>query len=522
MTQESATRLSMDLLEQLLHSVRKHLLVVLLTENVLVIGLVWGLLSYTSLPNLLVAGIGLLISLVASFYIMRSSSNYLIQPTRALWQSVLHLSPSSQGIAAPDASKLTLGRELVVNLSAQIHQLAAVAETSAVAAREATTNITQNFVAKNLPMPFMTLDATETVTFANEAMAEYLGIKAADLIGKNVYFVMDLAFPSEDTFDAWLKEVKVKNATATRSWERVKMDVRDNHPLRLFDLAAFYNRDNAAHIETMLALMDHTKTYSQDDQAISFIALSVHELRTPLTLLRGYIEVFQEELQGKVDPELLDFMNKMSATSQQLMAFVNNILNVARVDDDQLQLKLQEEDWGDILKSSLDTLSLRAGVRGITLQYSLAPDLPTVGVDRLSIYEVLNNLVDNAIKYSNGSKIIKIDAHLTNEGLVETTIQDFGAGLTSSVLPNLFTKFYRDHRNRAQIGGTGLGLYLSKAIITAHGGNMWVSSKENEGSTFGFTILPYSQLSKELRDSQNQEIVRSAHGWIKNHSLYRR
>ncbi len=73
-----------------------------------------------------------------------------------------------------------------------------------------------------------------------------------------------------------------------------------------------------------------------------------------------------------------------------------------------------------------------------------------------------------------------------------------------------------------QIGGTGLGLYLCKAIVTAHGGNIWIRSKEGEGSTFGFTLLPFDNLTEELKLSGNKEIVRSAHGWIKNHSLYRR
>src|SRR3954454_20854099 len=102
----------------------------------------------------------------------------------------------------------------------------------------------------------------------------------------------------------------------------------------------------------MLVLFDHTKAYSQDDQAVSFIALSVHELRTPLTLLRGYIEAFEEELQGQLNPQMSDFMQKMSATAQQLTAFVNNILNVARIDDDQLELQLQEEDWPHIIESA--------------------------------------------------------------------------------------------------------------------------------------------------------------------------
>jgi signal transduction histidine kinase len=213
-------------------------------------------------------------------------------------------------------------------------------------------------------------------------------------------------------------------------------------------------------------------------------------------------------------------MLKMRASAQQLMAFVNNILNVARVEEDQLELRLQEENWGQLLQSALDNLSLRAEVRGIKLELTVAPDLPTVGVDRLSIYEVINNLIDNAIKYSGTSKVIKVNTALAKDGLVETTIQDFGEGIPASIMPNLFTKFYRNHRNRSQIGGTGLGLYLSKAIVAAHGGNLWVRSREGQGSTFGFTVLPFEQAKD--RGKPGDDIVRSAHGWIKNHSLYRR
>jgi signal transduction histidine kinase len=256
---------------------------------------------------------------------------------------------------------------------------------------------------------------------------------------------------------------------------------------------------------------------------MSFLSISVHELRTPLTMLRGYIEVFEEELSESFDnnPELKDFMFKMSAAAQQLAAFVNNILNVARVDADHLVLELQEDNWGDIIRTSANNLALRAKVRGITLEFSIAPDLPTVGVDRVSIYEVMNNLIDNAIKYSGESKVIRIDAHMNAEGMVETTVQDFGVGVPAGVMPNLFQKFYRNHRNRAQIGGTGLGLYLTKAIVTGHGGNVWVRSKEGEGSTFGFTVQPFSRLADERKNSNNKGIVRGAHGWIKNHSLYR-
>ena len=95
-------------------------------------------------------------------------------------------------------------------------------------------------------------------------------------------------------------------------------------------------------------------------------------------------------------------------------------------------------------------------------------------------------------------------------------------GIPESILPNLFERFYRNHRTRNQIGGTGLGLYLSKAIIGAHGGHIWVRSKEGQGTTVGFTLQPYAIVAGKLKSDDNSGIVRQAHGWIKNHSLYRR
>lgn len=447
-------------------------------------------------------------------------SKYLIEPLKAIWQLILHISPSGVAVPAPNIDSLKTGRELVANLAMQVYQLTAVA--GQYGTKAADSELNNNFVANKLPLPLFILDSGETIIYANIAASDYIGTPVKDLTGKNFYMVMDMSFPSESTLDKWLKDVKANTATASMSWERVRLNVLDNHPTRLFDLAAFYNKDNPQNYETMLVLFDHTKQYSQDDQAVSFVALSVHELRTPLTLLRGYIEAFEEELGNEMNPDLKDFMQKMGATAQQLNAFVNNILNVARVDNDQLQLSLHEEKWDSIVESAITNIALRAKVRGIKLESHIEPGLPTVGVDRLSIYEVLNNLIDNAIKYSNDSKVIKIDAHLTHEGMIETTVQDFGVGISPNIMSNLFTKFYRDHRNRSQIGGTGLGLYLSKAIVSAHGGNIWVRSTLGQGSIFGFTLKPYTMLAEEIKNSDNKDIVRGAHGWIKNHSLYRR
>lgn len=513
----------MDYFQGLRVQIRAYLIFVILAENILLIGGIWFAVTHLDVPLGVVAFGAYGVSIVMTFIITFAAADYSMQPLRAIWQAIVHIAPGEQRVAAPDVEHLVVGRVLVAKLAAQVYQIAAVAEHAGPApASQQTAELRTNFIASALPLPLFVLGNDRTILYANNAACAYVGRVADDVIGKDVYAILSMSFPSEHTLSAWLQKVRNSTITASATWERVRLDVTDNQPTRLFDLAAYYNKGNANGYETILTLFDHTKQYSQDDQAISFIALSVHELRTPLTLLRGYIEAFEEEAAGKLGPELDGFMAKMNATAQQLSAFVNNILNVARVDNDQLVLQLHEENWAEVLRAAVELMNLRAAVRGITLRLDIADALPTVGADRISIQEVIDNLIDNAIKYSGSAKEILITTRLNSEGMVETTVQDSGMGVPSGVMPNLFTKFYRDHRNRAQIGGTGLGLYLCKAIVVAHGGNIWVKSKEGKGSTFGFTLLPYTRIAAETRDNDNHEIVRSPHGWIKNHSLYRR
>jgi signal transduction histidine kinase len=378
----------MDYLQRLIRQAKLRLFVIILLDNSVLIGGWWLGNKILGLNALGLAGLLIGLALLETTFIATKLGGYLMQPVKILWQTILHLvpGPGSDAVAAPKLESLGFGRELVTTLTNHIYELVTTAEQTTSQNQQQASDPEHSFIAQNLPLPLFLLDDSETIKFANKAAADYIGASPADLVGKNVYMVLDMSFPSEDTFDTWLKQVKLKAATATDSWERVRLNVRDNHPARLFDLAAYYNQGNPEKIATMLVLFDHTKQYSQDDQAVSFIALSVHELRTPLTLLRGYIEVFEDEL-GKTitDPELQSFMLRMRAQAEQLTAFVNNILNVARVDDDQLELKLQSEDWAATLKSAIEMISLRAKVRDITLQCRIARDLPPVGIDSLSI-----------------------------------------------------------------------------------------------------------------------------------------
>lgn len=506
----------MDDLQKISVRAKLYLSVILIAENTLLTAGWLATESYVptrwQLPVLLGCEMALI---VLSYFIAAMSVRWLTSPLKLIWQSVLQLSPQAKDMPPPNTSHLKFGRELVANLINQVYQLASTNRTAPAAAK-------LDFVSTYLPLPVFVIDENDAVKFANNAASEYLAKKKEDLVGRAIYDLLDMSFMDKDTLDAWLKNARSSAAVAKKTWSRVKLNLEDGRATNQFDLAAYYNKGNADHFETILVLFDHTDSYGSDDDQANFLALAVHELRNPLTMLRGYIEVLEEEVDDKSNLEFTTDLQKMRASAQLLAEYTNNILNVSRVDSDQLNLHLRSEDWSALVNRVAESMVLRARVHGMEIKTDIAPNLPPVGVDSVSISEVLMNLIDNAIKYGGQTKTIMINSRLNQSGEIETTVNDRGSVIDPAVIGNLFQRFYRSHRTRSQANGTGLGLYLSKALVEAHGGNIWISSNERDGTTAGFTVLPYSRIADERKSENGNDIVRVPHGWIKNHSLYRR
>ena len=264
-------------------------------------------------------------------------------------------------------------------------------------------------------------------------------------------------FVSDLTLEAWLDKAAGSAVVESEVWQRVRLNLPEGKR-RQFDLAAHYSNNDPNGIETILVIFDRTMDYERDDRDLTFVALAVHELRTPLTIMRGYIEVFEDELSHQLSSEQQTFMNNMSASAQQLTYFVANILNVARVEENALTLRVKEENWPDVLMSACHDMELRASVHNKKLEYEIADNLPTVAVDKVSIYEVLANLIDNAIKYTHTDEQITIRTYV-KDGMVETTVTDKGVGIPQSLIGHVFDKFYRGHQTKNSTSGTGLGLY---------------------------------------------------------------
>jgi signal transduction histidine kinase len=465
--------------------------------------------------------VGILCILLSTILIVGFST----EATSYLLDIVDYAAHTNREGQAPNLNELKIGNELIQAQSLLIYDLASTSKSdNQINNSNEITNSNEN-IAPNVSMidfistPVFGLDKDQIIISVNNEAASYLGLDKQALLGKPIYDCLNLSFQGDLTFSDWLESSQQNSVKASKAWNRVKHVINEDNS-KQFDMVASFSKDNETGVETTLVLLDKTEMYTRDDQEVSYVALAVHELRTPLTIMRGYIEVFEDELGPSLAPELKDFMHKMHASAQQLAAFVSNILNVARIEENQLALKLRKEDWSEILKTAISDLELRARVHGKHIELSVAENIPPVAADRISIHEVINNLVDNAIKYSGKSEKITVTSSVNSEGLIETSIQDYGIGIPESVMGRLFQKFHRSHRSSVEVGGTGLGLYLSKALVGAHGGNIWVRSKEGEGSIFTFTLMPFDKVSSEQVEGEDG-IIRGAHGWIKNHSLYR-
>lgn len=321
-------------------------------------------------------------------------------------------------------------------------------------------------------------------------------------------------------FTDWFHESKAGKIKNQNKWPAVSVQTKEK--LRVFDLMAVYNKNDSYGFELVILLIDRTEEFDRQEKQMEFISLAAHELRGPITVMRGLIDILQGELGDSVSKEHQELLLRMSISSRQLAGYVDNILNVSRVDKESFDVQQKECAWAELLGEVSKDLTIRARANHRSLEFIAPKNLPTVAADPVAISHVLNNLIENAIKYSkeNGKIIVSVKQ---KGDLLETTVQDFGIGIPVNVVNNLFTKFYRSHRSKQIVSGTGLGLYLCKAIVEAHGGNIWVRSTEGVGTTFGFTIPTYASVADQLTSGKSDEgIIRGSHGWIKNHALYRR
>lgn len=221
-----------------------------------------------------------------------------------------------------------------------------------------------------------------------------------------------------------------------------------------------------------------------DQLKSDFVSMVSHELRAPLTNINGSIELMLSS--NQMDPEVQRTMLRIiGEQSARLTRLVQGILNVSRIEARKLETHPERVSVSPLMEKVIRNLSQGEENHDFRL-----PDeqLPTVWADPDRLEEILANLIDNAVKYSPGGGTIELSARKSDDRLI-ISVSDPGVGIPAKELDKIFEKFHRVDRGDARSTyGHGLGLYISKRLIEAHGGDIWVESKVSQGSTFSFTL----------------------------------
>ena len=330
-----------------------------------------------------------------------------------------------------------------------------------------------------------------------------------------------LDFIDDQDISSWLAECQEKSIRGEKRWQRVGTNPQITKNQRFFDIVASYEKGAPA--EVVVILIDQSNRYLPEEEDLNFVAFAAHELRGPIAIIRGYLDVLEQELADRLKDDEPELLSRLTVSANRLSSYISNILNVIKFDRHHLQVHLYEDSVPAIYSSIADDMQLRAKSQHRLLNVNFPENLPTVAADRASISEVIGNLIDNAIKYSFEGGIIDLSAEAKGD-FVEISVKDNGIGIPGNVVKNVFRKFYRSHRSRDAVAGSGIGLYICKALVESHGGSISVRSRENEGSTFTFSLPIYATIAdKLLEDGQlNKSLIRHGGGWIKNHAMYRK
>ncbi|MFL5624927.1 MAG: sensor histidine kinase, partial [Ktedonobacteraceae bacterium] len=237
-----------------------------------------------------------------------------------------------------------------------------------------------------------------------------------------------------------------------------------------------------------------------------FIATASHELRTPLTAVQGYLELLATYAESLSPETRSDFIGKANRGCDELNLMVGNIMDASHVQIDAQNVQLSKLQLTQPVQHVLEILEAMIRHENRAVQVDVAPDV-YVMADTMRLRQVLLNLVSNALKYSPGGSSIEISAKSHDE-LVILSVRDYGAGIPPEDQGRLFERFMRLERDmNSTVRGAGLGLYISKQLIEAMGGHIWLESSgvPDEGSTFAFTLQCADIMPRASRPTPEQQ-----------------
>jgi len=226
------------------------------------------------------------------------------------------------------------------------------------------------------------------------------------------------------------------------------------------------------------------------------LSLASHQIRSPLAAIKGFISLILDGSYGVIGPRVKETLGKVQVSADELIGLINTLLDVRKVEEGRMDYQFATVDAGSLVRDVADTLRPLAAEKKLTFTVDAPKNEAPVRADAEKLKQAIQNLIDNAIKYTS-SGYVRV-ALKQNTDFTEITVSDSGIGISGTLIPYLFEEFTRDERVKKQIRGTGLGLYIARKIIEAHGGTVWVESAgEGKGSVFHIRI-PVGQPANKI------------------------
>jgi signal transduction histidine kinase len=438
-----------------------------------------------------------------------------MRPVKDLSSALVYISGEPNNLTPPNMNDNYYARNKMRPLLKQIYTLASAPHNPLAVESENEPSVFPNIAGQlnHTSTGVIMLNNAGDIIFANSSAPI-----AIDANGKKT---LELIFDVDQSITEWLAERGDHDIHAEHCWRRIPSKLAGEADRRIFDVHVSYEKGSEA--EAIITMLDRTNEYQPEDDDLDFIAFAAHELRGPITVIRGYLDTLNDELVSVYDGDQQELFQRLIISANRLSGYVNNILNASRFDRRHLKIHIGEQKLSDIYDTIADDMRMRAEAQQRLLSVNLPDNLPTVAADSNSMSEVLANLIDNAIKYSNDGGSIEVSAAV-NGDFVDVSVKDYGIGMPANVIGNLFHKFYRSHRSRETVAGTGIGLYITKAIVESTGGKISVKSVEGHGSTFTVSLQIYATVADKLTKEQANNatmIEHSSSGWIKNHGAFR-
>jgi len=326
-------------------------------------------------------------------------------------------------------------------------------------------------ILEQIPDGILIASAENRVQFANPAAANLLIKDTKQMIGST----LSETLRHHEMIDIWQK---AKKSGKTHS-EIIEMP-RQQRFLQIIAIPDQYTPK-----EILLILQDLTHLRRLETVRRDFISNLSHELRTPLASLRALTETLQD---GALDdpPAAQRFLNRIETEVDALTQMAQELLDLSRIESGQVVLNLNEVSPQKILQRAAERMRMQAERADIDLQLDCPDELPSVQADLARIEQVLVNLIHNGIKFTSTGGTVTLSAKAGSR-LIRFAVNDSGIGIPANDLPRIFERFYKADPSRRS-GGTGLGLSISKHLTEAHGGKIWVESREGSGSTFYFEL----------------------------------